>query len=103
MRPYAIFAPLLFVAAAHAQSSTVWRFWRMADGMYESYIHSAEPAADGSLWVTHGRNVFGASIMDGYGIRRIDLEHSGPRPFDRLFGEPGGWGWGITPDGFRDR
>ena len=72
----------------------------MADGLYESYVHSIAPGADGSLWVTHGRTIPGATLMDGYGTRKIEL-NAVPRPFDRLFGEPGGWAWGMTLQGFQ--
>ncbi|MBI2753348.1 MAG: response regulator [Betaproteobacteria bacterium] len=89
------------MAAAYAQDSTVWRSWRMADGLYESYIHSVATGPDGRAWITHGRNIPRATVIDGYTATQIDLERGGPRPFDRLFGEIGGWTWGITPQGLR--
>ncbi len=73
----------------------------MADGMYESYVHSVASGPDGSLWVTHGRNIPSVTQMDGYGSRQIAMEKGKVRPFDRLFGEPGAWAWGLTLQGFR--
>src|SRR5215469_6248640 len=96
-----LFAILPIVFGAHAQTSTVWRSWRMADGLYESYIHSIAPGPGGTLWVTHGRSIPGATLMDGYGTRKVDLENGVPRPFDRLFGDPGGLTWGMTAQGFQ--
>jgi signal transduction histidine kinase/DNA-binding response OmpR family regulator len=71
----------------------------MADGLYESYVHSIAQGADGSLWVAHGRTIPGATVLDGYSARTVELER-GVRPFDRLFGESGGRAWGLTPTGF---
>ncbi len=101
MRPLSLLTPFLVLAAAHAEGSNVWRFWRMADGMYESYVHSAAAGPGDVLWVTHGRNVPGASIMDGYAVRQVELEKGVVRPFDRVFSEPGGWAWGLTRQAFR--
>jgi signal transduction histidine kinase/CheY-like chemotaxis protein/ligand-binding sensor domain-containing protein len=95
-RPFAL---LLISVAASAQPSTMWRSWRMADGLYESYVHGIAMGADGALWVTHGRTIPGATVLDGYDARPIELE-KGVRPFDRLFGEGGGRAWGLTPSGF---
>src|SRR4051812_10209102 len=95
-RPFAL---LLIPLAAAAQPSTVWRSWRMADGLYESYVHSVAKGADDALWVAHGRPIPGATLLDGYAARTVELE-KGVRPFDRLFGEPGGGAWGLTSTGF---
>ncbi len=73
----------------------------MADGMYESYVHSVAAGADDIRWVTHGRNIPGATVIDGYGTRKVAFEKGSIRPFDRVFGEPGGWAWGLTRQGFR--
>jgi signal transduction histidine kinase/DNA-binding response OmpR family regulator len=93
------FLPIVF--GLHAQPAGVWRSWRLADGLCESYIHSISPGAGGTLWVTHGRNIPCATFLDGYGARKFDLEDGVPRPFDRLFGEPDGRAWGMTALGFQ--
>jgi signal transduction histidine kinase/CheY-like chemotaxis protein/ligand-binding sensor domain-containing protein len=98
MRFRGVIALVTIVFGAQAQTSTVWRSWRMADGLYESYVHSIASGADGALWVTHGRTIPGATLLDGYGARKVEVEV--PRPFDRLFAEPGGWTWGMTLQGF---
>jgi signal transduction histidine kinase/CheY-like chemotaxis protein/ligand-binding sensor domain-containing protein len=100
MRFRLLIAFLAIVFGAYAQPSSVWRSWRMADGLYESYIHSVAPAADGSLWVTHGRSIPGATLLDGYDTRKVGLKEGVPRPFDRIFGERGGRAWGMTAQGF---
>jgi signal transduction histidine kinase/DNA-binding response OmpR family regulator len=46
------------------------------------------------------RNIPRATVLDGYGSAQVELE-KGPRPFERLFGEAGGWTWGVSPEGFR--
>jgi signal transduction histidine kinase/CheY-like chemotaxis protein len=94
-----LFALLLISLAASAQPSTVWRSWRMADGLYESYVHSIAEGVDGALWIAHGRTIPGASVLEGYGVRTVELE-KGVRPFDRLFGVGGGRAWGLTASGF---
>src|SRR5947209_601177 len=99
MRLRRLFALLLTSLAASAQPSTVWRSWRMADGLYESYVHSIAKGVDDTLWVAHGRTIPGASVLDGYDARSVELE-KGVRPFDRLFGEGGGSAWGLTATGF---
>ena len=72
----------------------------MADGLYESYIHSVTKGPDGRVWITHGRNIPRATVLDGYGSSQVELQ-KGPRPFERLFGEAGNWTWGISPEGLR--
>src|SRR3954467_7711949 len=99
MRLRRLFALLLISLAASAQPSTVWRSWRMADGLYESYVHSIAKGLDGALWIAHGRTIPGATVLDGYDARTVELE-KGVRPFDRLFGEGGGRAWGLTASGF---
>ena len=42
----------------------------------------------------HGRTIPGATVLDGYGARTIELE-KGVRPFDSLFGEGRGRAWGL--------
>jgi signal transduction histidine kinase/CheY-like chemotaxis protein len=71
----------------------------MTDGLFESYVHSIAMGVDGALWVAHGRTIAGATVLDGYGARTVELER-GVRPFDRLFGEAGGRAWGLTSTGF---
>lgn len=100
MRLNGLLAILLAISAAHAQSTSVWRYWGMADGLYESYIHSAAAGPGNVVWVTHGRNIPSATILDGYNSRKVGLQ-AAVRPFDRVFGEPGGWAWGLTAQGFR--
>jgi len=71
----------------------------MADGLYESYVHSIAMGVDGALWVSHGRTIPGATVLNGYTARTVELEN-GVRPFDRLFGEGDGRAWGLTANGF---
>src|ERR1035438_4707053 len=79
--------------AVHAQSPVVWRQWRMADGLYESYSPGITTSPDGTAWITHGVSV--ASVLDGYRVRHV----TGVPQTTRVFGEPGNWAWTASRDG----
>ena len=86
---------LFFVACSNvqAQSPVVWRQWRMADGLYESYSPSITTSPDGTAWITHGVSV--ASVLDGYRVRHV----AGAPGTTRIFGEPGNWAWTASSSG----
>jgi hypothetical protein len=58
------------LSAAYAQNPVVWRYWSMADGLFESYVSGIKIGQDGVAWARHGR-VPSVSAMDGYGIRQV--------------------------------
>ena len=47
-----------------------WRFWGLPDGLAQSFSGEVAVAADGRVWITHGR-VGKVSVLDGSGVRSL--------------------------------
>jgi signal transduction histidine kinase/CheY-like chemotaxis protein len=63
----AVAALALGATSLAGEGLDAWRFWNVADGMGESFTGDISVAADGRVWVRHGR-VGTVSVLDGYGV-----------------------------------
>ena len=85
----------LLVGTAYAQTPMVWRYWTMADGLYESYASNVAITPEGIAWAHHGQVDF-VSALDGYRVRQIAGSEGLERP---IFGIPGRSAWTLGPQG----
>ena len=85
----------LLVGTAYAQTPMVWRYWTMADGLYESYASNVTNTPEGIAWACHGGVDF-VSALDGYRVRQVAGSEGLDRP---IFGMPGRSAWTLGPQG----
>ena len=78
------------------QNPVVWRFWTVADGLYESFTRGVSLSPDGSVWIRHGQVKY-MTVLDGYGPRHI----ANPNGFSPVFAEGDGRAWSYDQRGFR--
>lgn len=78
------------------QDSSKWRYWRVADGLAESYSRSLYFHPSGRLWVNHGI-VNQSSYLDGYQIHKINS----PGPYVPVIENSFGQIWSVYNGGFQ--
>ena len=83
----------LLAGTAYAQTPMVWRYWTMADGLYESYASNIAITPDGIAWAHHGGVDF-VSALDGYSVRQVVGSEGLNGP---IFGMTGRSAWTLGP------
>lgn len=68
-----------FIPIAFGSTDSSWRYWKVTDGLSESYCHTVSIGYDGDVWVNHGPTGT-ISHLTGYYIRNRESVFNLPSP-----------------------